>query len=84
MELDYNTNWKNRACPKYNCHKKPDCCGLKYVNIPAALGDDGASSKVAPKNGAYSNAIVVYEANQAVYIYSAEGIPTRIKEDNSA
>ena len=81
MEIDYNEkNWEQKSCPKYDCRKESCKCGLKKVTIPAALGDDGEGSSVAPKNGEYCNALVVYEANGAVYIYSTEGIPVKIKE----
>lgn len=66
-------------CPK-SCHKKICKCGLTAIFLPAVLGDDSASSEVAPKNGSYCNAIVTYEANGAVYIYSKEGIPVKVKE----
>lgn len=76
MEQDFNKkHWSNGPCPQYDCRKDSCKCGLTYVNIPAALGDDSASSEVAPKNGAYCNAVVKYEANGNVYMYSKEGIP---------
>lgn len=75
-------NWSN-PCPKYDCRKAACKCGLKYVNIPASLGDDSEGSNVAPKNGAYCNALVFYEANNHVYIYSKEGVPTLIDVDAS-
>ena len=81
MEIDMNKeHWSNGPCPKYDCRKNSCKCGLKYVNIPAILGDDSEDSDVAPKVGEYCNAIVEYEANGAVYIYSTEGIPVNIKE----
>lgn len=81
MEQNYNESyWKNGSCPKSDCKKKACKCGLRFVNIPNSLGDDSAGSDVAPKNGSYCNAIVKYEANGAVYIYSAEGIPVNVKE----
>lgn len=84
MEIDYNEkNWEQKACPKYDC-RKDSCskckCGLQRVFIPTALGDDSDDSPVAPKNGAYCNAIVVYEANGNTYIYSKDGVPTLVKE----
>lgn len=89
MEIDMDkSHWYTNKCPQYDCRKKScgncKCCGLKYVNIPTSLGDDSPSSSVAPKNGAYCNVIVKYEANGAVYIYSAEGIPVNIKEGRNA
>lgn len=80
MEQNFNEScWVRKSCPKYDC-RKGDCkCGLKFVSIPANLTD-----KVPPKKGTYSNAIVRYEENGAVYIYSTEGIPVLIKEGNGA
>lgn len=80
MEQNYSKEFWQKPCPKVKCKEDPCKCGLKYVNIPAALGDDSSSSKVAPKDGAYCNAIVKYEANGAVYIYSTEGVPVNVKE----
>ena len=76
--------WENKKCPKYDCKKESCKCGLKKVYIPTALGDDSKDSSVAPKNGAYCNAIVVYEANDHVYIYSTEGIPTLINVEGGS
>lgn len=83
MNLDFNEKDWETPCPKYDCRKTACKCGLKYVNIPASLGDDSEGSDVAPKNGAYCNALVVYEANNHVYIYSKEGVPTLIDVDAS-
>lgn len=43
--------------------------------IPASLGDD--TGMFAPRNSAYRDEIVEYEANGALYIYSSEGIYTK-------
>lgn len=75
MEQDFNKKHWSNPCPKYDCRNNACKCGLKYVSIPAALGDDSAGSEVAPKNGAYCNAVVKYEANGNIYMYSKEGIP---------
>lgn len=75
--LNYNRECWDAPCPKVSCKKTP--FGLTAHFIPAALGDDSDGSEVAPKNGAYANAIVKYEANGAVYIYSAEGVPVNVK-----
>lgn len=84
MEQDFDKkHWGNGSCPKYDCKQTACKCGLEYVNIPTSLGDDSANSAVAPKNGAYCNALVVYEANDHVYIYSKEGVPTLIDVDAS-
>ena len=79
---DYDkTHWANKGCPKYDCRKAACKCGLKFVDIPAILGDDSEGSDVAPKNGEYCNAIVRYEANGRVYIYSKEGVPVLAGSD---
>lgn len=84
MDQNYNENCWKKPCPKIDCRKKCCKCGLEFVNISAVLGDDSANSKVAPKDGMYCNAIVRYEANGAVYIYSKEGIPVNVKEGNAS
>ena len=82
METNYDKSyWKDDGCPKYDCRKNSCKCGLKSVFLPSALGDDSEGSSIAPKNGAYCNAIVAYEANGNVYIYSKEGIPTLVERD---
>ena len=60
-------------CPK-DCHKKAPFIFRKVV-IPASVDDD---SKNPPKNGAYHNVIVYYEATGNSYIYSSDGIPTKV------
>lgn len=60
-------------CPK-DCHK-PNPLIFRRVIIPSALGDDTTNP---PENGAYCNALVIYEANNAMYLYSSDGIPTKI------
>lgn len=79
MEQDFNKKHWSNPCPKYNCRKEACKCGLKFVSIPAVLGDDSSESDVAPKNGLYCNTIVRYEANGHVYVYSKEGIPVLVE-----
>lgn len=79
MNLDFDIKHWSNPCPKYDCRKNSCKCGLMYVNIPASIGDDSADSEVAPRNGAYCNAIVEYEANGSVYVYSKEGIPVFVE-----
>jgi len=78
MEQDYDTKHWTQPCPKYDCRKAACKCGLKYVYLPMSLGDDSPESQIAPKNGAFCDALVVYEANGHIYIYSKEGIPTLV------
>lgn len=81
---NYDVEYWKQPCPKLDCAKDNCKCGLKYVNIPTVLGDDSATSDVAPRNGNYCNSIVQYEANGAVYIYSREGVPVKVKEGTNA
>lgn len=78
MEFDYKNTPKDN-CPPVMCNqKKEDCCWVTKIVIAAALGDDSETSKVRPKNGAYTNKIVEYEANGAIYFYSSDGIYTKL------
>ena len=54
---------------------------LRKVVVPASLGDD----ETYPASvGKYKNVILYYEANDQVYLYSSDGIPTKITVDVSA
>lgn len=78
MEFDYKKP-SDVSCPNVSCSKKKDdCCGITKVSIPAVLGDDSDTSNAKPFNGAYCNKIVEYEANGAIYFYSADGIYTKL------
>ena len=76
---NYDTNYWKQSCPKVDCRKKTCKCGLKYVLIPSSL-----TSEMAPKKGLYCNVIAEYEETGEVYIYSAEGIPVKVKEGNAS
>lgn len=69
------------SCPKVSCNPKAECPFRKVV-IPAELGDE--TGEYAPENGAYQNALVEYEASHAIYIYSADGIFTRLTVTGAA
>ena len=78
MEFDYKNPPKDH-CPNVLCgQKKEDCCWVTKVVIAAALGDDSDDSPVKPQNGAYTNKIVEYEANGAIYFYSSDGLWTKL------
>lgn len=66
-------------CPTLDCSPKEIL--FRKVIIPAEMGDDTGDHK--PENGAYMNALVVYEANNHIYIYSSDGVPTRIGNDST-
>lgn len=83
MEQDFNIkHWQDKKCPPINCKKKTCECGLEKVSLPSALGDDSTTSPIAPKNGAYCNAIVIYEANEHIYIYTKDGVPVLVDSDS--
>lgn len=68
-----------KECPQFDCGKKDKCCEMfRKIVIPAAMGDDSPTSPAAPANGAYHNALVEYEANGALYMYSSDGIYTKL------
>lgn len=64
---------------KKKCPPPMDCCGkdilFRKVIIPIAMGDD---TQYPPENGAFRNALVEYEANHALYIYSSDGLYTKL------
>lgn len=79
MEFDYKKAKDEQLCPPINCNqKKEDCCWVTKVVIAAVLGDDSEDSPVKPKNGDYTNKIVEYEANGAIYFYSSDGLYTKL------
>lgn len=49
---------------------------LRKVVIPASLGDD---TEVPPVVGKYRNVVLQYEANDHIYLYSSDGIPTEVR-----
>lgn len=78
MEFDYKNPPKD-CCPNVLCgQRKEDCCWVTKVVIAAVLGDDSDTSPVKPKDGAYTNKIVEYEANGAIYFYSSDGLWTKL------
>lgn len=76
---EYDPSYWKAPCPKVSCKKKPCCCGLKFVSVPAGL-----SIEMAPEKGDFENAIVRFEETGDVYIYSAEGIPVLVKEGDAS
>lgn len=64
---------KNK-CQKVSC--RDNKVAFREVLIPAALGDDKTGLSL-PENGAYTNALVKYEANDAIYFYDSYGVFTK-------
>ena len=69
-------DFKDR-CPKVDCGDKCSDVPFRKVQIPASMGDD-IDGEYAPINGLYKNALVEYEANGALYIFSSDGIFTKL------
>lgn len=83
-----------KNCGKPNCTCGKDRCSpaaaiqinntetvlFRKVTIPASAGDETTNP---PKPGAFCNALVYYEATGATFLYSSDGIPTRIDADVS-
>lgn len=66
------------GCPNIDCHNNKDCCPFRKIVIPSVMGGDSEGEDYAPENGAYRNALVEYESNGHIYMYSSDGIPTRL------
>lgn len=76
------------GCNK-DCHASPavlqinnpaEYATFHKVDVPIAFGDD---TEYPPLNGKYKNVILHYEKNGAVYIYSSDGIPTKLTYEES-
>lgn len=66
------------AVRNYCIERKKCSDGLDLVIIPASYGDDSKDSLAAPRNGEFQDSLVVYEANNHIYIYTHDGVPTKI------
>lgn len=66
------------GCPNIDCHNNKDCCPFRKIVIPSVMGGDSEGEDYAPENGAYRNALVEYEANGDLYLYSSDGIYTKL------
>lgn len=58
--------------PEYNMFHK--------IDVPVSFGDD---KDFPPLNGKYKNVVLHYEKNGAVYLYSSDGIPTKLTYEES-
>ena len=55
-----------------------ECVLFSKVSIPASMGDE---TTFPPAPGKYKNTLLYYEATHTSYLYSSEGIPTRLSAD---
>ena len=51
---------------------------FRKVVIPVSMGDEAT---IPPAIGKYYNVLLVYEANNNAYLYSSDGIPTKLTSD---
>lgn len=65
-------------CVSRNCGKSNENLRIKTVVLQPSLGTDAKGQPYAPKLGAYTNTIVTYQANEAVYFYDSRGIYTKL------
>lgn len=59
-----------------NCGPDDGLCGLRTIVIPKAKGSDAEGQPFAPQLGSNRNAIVIYAATGAIYIYDNNGVFT--------
>lgn len=52
-----------------------ECTLFHRVEVPASMGDSRTNP---PKNGAYKNVLLYYEADQTSWLYSSDGIPQKL------
>lgn len=55
-----------------------ECILFHKTIIPASMGDE---TTLPPLPGKYKNELVYYEATKTSYLYSSDGVPTRISPD---
>lgn len=60
------------------CQNEPEKIRLTTEYLPPSLGTDAEGQPFAPKQGVYYSTVVTYGANNAVYIYDARGIYTKL------
>lgn len=65
-------------CVSRNCGKSNENLRIKTVVLQPSLGTDEEGQPYAPRLGAYTNTIVTYQANDAVYLYDSRGIYTKL------
>ena len=54
---------------------------FRYVSIPISVGNE---ETMPPKNGMYKNVLLQYESSGNAYLYSSDGVATKITRDNPA
>lgn len=55
-----------------------ECILFSKVSVPASMGDE---TTFPPEPGKYKNTLLYYEATHTSFLYTSEGVPTRISAD---
>lgn len=55
-----------------------ECILFSKVSVPASMGDE---TTFPPEPGKYKNTLLYYESTKTSFLYSSEGVPTRISAD---
>lgn len=67
------------APPVIEIHNPKELSLFSKVIVPSSLGDESVTPATI---GKYCNVLMVYEANGHAYLYSSDGIPSRIAFDS--
>lgn len=68
-------------CVSRNCNKPNENLRIKTVVLQPSLGTDAKGQPYAPELGDYTNTIVQYQANGALYLYDSRGVYTKVTSD---
>lgn len=60
------------------CQNPPEKVRLTTEYLPPSLGTDAEGQPFAPRQGMYYSTVVTYGANEAVYLYDARGVYTKL------
>lgn len=61
--------------PVIEIKNPPEVVIFHRVDVPASMGDE---TDYPPEAGLYKNVLLVYEINNNAYLYSSDGIPTKV------
>ena len=61
--------------PVIEIKNPPEVVIFHRVDVPASMGDE---TEYPPEAGLYKNVLLVYETNNHAYLYSSDGIPTKV------
>lgn len=67
-------------CIKMKCPKEVCNVRFRIVELPASVGTDAEGQPYAPTLGAYTNTVVQYQSNGALYFYDSRGIWVKVTD----